>query len=256
MSADPPTGDRARPGFREVSIGADGVERAPNPMSEPPQSDPLPDGEAPGSRERSGDDDFMVGVVRWLERTGLFWPAAVTLAVFVLAGADAYVREKPGEGLAFAAIAVLVLVSRSRTLPAYQAAETFLGTSSLAVLVVVHITLLGPEPAALLLSFVAFVAARRWIERDPFGPTCLYLAVDVVVVGTEIDAQVDAWLASAGNALFSWPGFYWGLMFIPALYAHLKLDDWGRARFERPALRDDFGVVSAAAAVLLLAPPA
>ena len=231
----------------------------PHSEEDPPRSEAVSGGELRPPSEVP-KTHALERLVRWLDRHSLLWPATVGLSVFALAGADAYVRGRPGEGFAFALVAVLVVVPRvwygRRGKGQTGPVETLFGTTSLALLFVVHVTLFGVEPAALVVALASFVALRRWVTRYTFGPTCLYLAVDAVAVASGFGGWAGRKMESVGAALFSSAEFYAALLAVPMAYLYLRVDDWGRARYSWPPFRDDFGFYATVAVVVALSPVA
>jgi hypothetical protein len=163
---------------------------------------------------------------------------------------NAIIHEEYQAGLAFFLVAVLLKYAGDRK----EDAAAFLGTSSLALLVVLHISLFGVHPVAVLLALGTYMAFKTKLDRSILGPISVYLVLDTVVEGLGPYWSLSGKLSSIGETVLTSPYYFGAISVIPVLYAFLRMERYFRHKFSNEVLASHGAYLTLGTASCLLFP--
>lgn len=169
--------------------------------------------------ESTPDQSLIQVVHSALERRGLLWRSNFLLVVAALVAYNSWAHQDYASGLVFLVLSILIL------LVGRIPSEQFFGTSSIAVYLVLHITLFGANQFALITAFAVFIVASPWLLQNTLGPFSVYLLLDAIFVqfGTSIPSDL---LQDWGTAVFEGPLFWFVVTALPSFMLFLWVDKY------------------------------
>lgn len=165
----------------------------------------------------------MEDIVLWLEKQKLIGSAVVLLLLFILIGMNATTHGDPGSGLVFLILLVLILLAGDK------ASRTFFGSSTLALLIILHVILFTLNPVSLIITFTIYLFLLSNISNRNTIPIFIYLLIDTVITHFALSDSFQVTLDSAAIWIFE-SGWYYPLAaLIPLTFAYLIIE----RQFER-----------------------
>ena len=181
------------------------------------------------STSSESDDERGVAtlesIVLRLEEHNLIWPAVLLSVLLALIGANAQVHGKLGEGAVYFVLLLSILWTGDKP------AQTFFGSSSLALFIILHITLFGANALALIISFVIYVVFRKFLLESVLFPITVYLFIDTVVIYYDVVGNMMQMARSAGRWMFTGDSFYALFSIVPSIYGYILIERLFASRF-------------------------
>ncbi|NGP90250.1 hypothetical protein [Fodinibius halophilus] len=168
-----------------------------------------------------------------LEKSNRIWPFLIFNLLLILVGINSIVHNNYEAGIAFFFVTILLYFINKD-----KAAE-FLGTSSQALLIVLHITLFGVHPFAILTALIFYLIFKRLIDQSPFGSISIYILIDSIIEFIEPIWGVSEWVNSIGEKILVSEFFYSLLTLIPLTYLFLRIERYFKKNFNNPILKEN-----------------
>jgi hypothetical protein len=174
-------------------------------------------------------------LIVWLEANKLLKPFINISILIVLIGWNTFVHEDYAKGFIFFLLVSFILLSGT------ESAESFFGSSALAVFIALHLSLYGFNSVPLVISFLIFVMFKEYIQANLLYPISTYLIFDSIFNYFDCDTFINVYIEKAGQLFFS-PNTLTFFLFIPVVYIYLKIEKGINNKF-RNSFMKKFGML-------------
>lgn len=163
-------------------------------------------------------------LIVWLEAYKLLNPFITISILIVLIGWNTSVHADYVKGFIFLVLVSLILISGTKS------AESFFGSSTLAVFIILHLALYGFNSIPLVISFVVFVVFKERFESNLLYPISAYLIFDSIFSYFNFNSIVNIYIEKVSKSIFS-SDFFIFLLVIPATYLYLRVEKMINKKF-------------------------
>lgn len=134
-------------------------------------------------------------LIIFLEKKGILRQVTNLLLLVVLIGINSHIHDETTKGIQFLVIVFLILYSGN------ESTTNFFGASTLAIFIIIHLSLYEFNAIALILTFVTFLIFKNKLKRNFLGPISIYLIFDSLFI--YFDLQFTSLFYSLSNYIFS-----------------------------------------------------